>query len=181
MQTVTIDRTKTWTVDDYLLLEEGLLAQLINGELIMSPAPNTLHQRTLWKLNDIISKMGLNGELFFAPIDVHVDLKNVFQPDLVFVKNDQKAIISERGIEGAPALIAEVVSPSNSFLDRNIKKKKYLDFGVKEYWIVDPANRTLEVYATDLDNPILYLAGDGEVKTPVLEGKNFQLELLFTK
>jgi len=180
MSIATIDRTKTWTVEDYLQLEEGLLAQLINGELIMSPAPSILHQRILGKLFNILSDLKLEGELFFAPTDLYFDSKNVFQPDLIFVKNAEKEIITQRGIEGTPTVIVEIVSPSNSFLDRNIKKKKYLEFGVAEYWIIDPANRTLEVYATDLDNPILYLAAEGTVKTPVLEGKSFQLERLFT-
>ncbi len=179
METARIDRTKEWTVDDYLMLGEDLLAQLINGELVMSPAPNTTHQRVLRNLYDQLNVLKLGGELFFAPIDLYVDQSNVFQPDLVFVSNKIKSIITERGIEGVPSLIAEVVSPSNSYVDRNLKKHKYLEIGVLEYWIVDPGNKTLEVYTSNEDKPTLYLAGEGEVASGVLGAKTFDLKRLF--
>lgn len=179
METAKIDQTKEWTVDDYLLLGEDLLAQLINGELIMSPAPNTNHQRVLRNLYDQLKTLNLTGELFFAPIDLYVDHSNVFQPDLVFVKEEIKSIITERGIEGVPTLIAEVVSPSNSYVDRNLKRHKYLEIGVQEYWIVDPGNKTLEIYTSKEDKPTLYLAGEGTVTSGVLGSSIFDLKLLF--
>lgn len=179
MQTATIDRSKEWTVEDYLQLEEGLLAQLINGDLIMSPAPTPKHQRVLRELYDCLKELDLKGELFFSPIDLYVDAKNVLQPDLVFIADMQKEIITSRGIEGAPDLVIEVLSPSNSFIDRNTKKRKYLEFGVKEYWIVDPGNQTLEIYTDDLDKPLLYLAGEGEVTSPLLDGSGFELSRIF--
>ena len=179
METARIDRTKEWTVDDYLMLGEDLLAQLINGELVMSPAPNTNHQRVLRNLYDRLKVLDLGGELFFAPIDLYLDQSNVFQPDLVFVHNEIRSIITERGIEGVPALIAEVVSPSNSYVDRNLKKHKYLEIGVLEYWIVDPGNKTLEVYTSNEDKPSLYLAGEGTVVSNVLGPNKFDLQQLF--
>ncbi|MEQ8470582.1 MAG: Uma2 family endonuclease [Marinoscillum sp.] len=179
METAKIDQTKEWTVDDYLMLGDDLLAQLINGELIMSPAPNTNHQRVLRSLFKVLDELALNGELFFAPIDLYADRTNVFQPDLVFVAEAQKSIITERGIEGAPALIVEVVSPSNSFVDRNLKRHKYLEIGVAEYWIVDPGNKTLEIYTTNTDKPSLYLAGEGKVTSNILGNRTFDLQVLF--
>ena len=142
METVTIDRTKNWTVDDYLLLGElKTPCQLINGELIMSPAPSPSHQRVLRNLFKAFDRANTQGEIFFAPIDLHINSLNVFQPDLAYLKNENKKYISERGIEGPPDIIVEVISPSNIFTDRNTKKKIYLEFGVSEYWIVDPGNR----------------------------------------
>jgi Uma2 family endonuclease len=172
MQTVIIDRSKEWTVEDYLLLGEMQTpCQLINGELIMSPAPTPYHQRIsrhLFKMIDNVAEK--EGELFFSPIDIYLDKRNVFQPDLVFVSNTNKPFITERGIEGAPDLIVEIISPSNGYIDRNRKKEKYLEFGVKEYWIVDPGNKTIEVYTpeTGLDSPLFYLAEEGEFTSKVL-------------
>lgn len=182
MQTLTIDRTKEWTVDDYLLLGEGNSpCQLIDGELIMSPAPNPLHQivsRNLFRLLDKVTKE--RGELFYAPVDVFLDKKNVFQPDLLFLSKENREYLTEKGIIGPPDLIAEIISPSNSYTDRYEKKDAYQKFGVKEYWIVDPGNKTLEVYYTDNWNkPQLYLAGEGEVFSSVLSGLSFNLRKLF--
>lgn len=179
METLTIDRSKQWTVEDYLQLEEGLLAQLIDGELIMSPAPTTNHQRVLRELFKNLNGFKLKGELFFSPIDLYIDQKNVLQPDLVYIAEANRHIITERGLEGAPELVVEVVSPSNSYIDRYTKKKKYLEFGVKEYWIIDPGNKTLEIYTSDSGRPDLYLAGAGEVCSGILEQRTFDLKELF--
>lgn len=184
MQTAKIDRTKEWTVDDYLMLGEmNTPCQLINGELIMSPSPTTLHQRVLRRLFKLFDECSNSeGEIFFAPIDLFIDKKNVFQPDLVYISNLNKSIISQRGIEGPPEIVVEIISPSNIFSDRNTKKKKYLTFGVKEYWIVDPANQTLEIYLNDQagpEVPYLYLAGEGKVTSTVIASLEFDLKTIF--
>jgi Uma2 family endonuclease len=113
---------------------------------------------------------------------VYLDGKNVFQPDLVFINEVNKSIITNRGIEGTPDLVLEVISPSNIFTDRNIKKKVYHQIGVKEFWIVDPANKTLEVYLRDQkdpDIPHLFLIEEGEVRSTVLTDLSFDLKLIF--
>jgi len=185
MRTATIDRSKVWTVDDYLLLGEiNTPCQLINGELIMSPAPTPFHQQILSNLNDFVKKSArkIGGKVFFSLIDLYVDKKNVFQPDLLFLSKKNLSFITERGIEGPPDLIVEIISSSNIFSDRNTKKKTYLNFGVLEYWIVDPGNKTLEVYLKNQDNPdvpFLYLAGEGEVKSTVLADLSFDLKEIF--
>jgi Uma2 family endonuclease len=78
--------------------------------------------------------------------------------------------------------VIEIISPSNIFIDRNSKKKSYLDFGVQEYWIVDPGNKTLEIYTpqTGKDIPILYLAEQGAVKSSVLVNLEFNLQEIFS-
>lgn len=179
METATIDQSKEWTVEDYLQLEEGLLAQLIDGDLVISPAPNPKHQRVLRELFNVLRDVYMDGELFFSPIDLYIDSKNVLQPGFAFISAANKHFISERGIEGPPELVVEVISPSNSFIDRNIKKRKYLEFGVKEYWIVDPGNETLEIHTGKLDKPTLYLAGEGTVVSSVLTKVSFALESIF--
>lgn len=181
MEVATIDRSKVWTVDDYLKLEEGLLAQLIDGELIMSPAPTTEHQRIIKKLTFLLEAK-LEGEAYFAPVDLFINENTVLQPDLVFISPKNKGLISQRGIEGAPDIVMEVISPSNSFIDRNTKKQKYLAIGVQEYWIVDPGNQTLEIYTPkDHNQPILYLAGQGNVKTTLNVDFEFELADVFKR
>lgn len=183
MSTLTIDKTKDWTVEDYLLLGEiKTPCQLINGELIMSPAPKPNHQKVSRRLFKLIDQATAGkGELFYAPIDLYIDNKNVFQPDLVYLSSTNTASLTERGIEGPVDLVIEIISPSNSYTDRNQKKKKYLEFGVTEYWIVDPANETIEIYtpATGQDIPVLYLSGNGRVKSNAIPSASFELEELF--
>ena len=179
MQVATIDKSKEWTVEDYLKLEEGLLAQLIDGKLIMSPAPTTNHQRIIRKLLFILDKQ-LKGELFFSPVDLYINNKNVLQPDLVYISEDRSDIITKRGIEGIPNLVIEVISPSNIFVDRNTKRKKYLDLGVTEYWIVDPAHETLEIYTPEkYDDPRFYLVEEGIVESTISDQINFDLKDIF--
>ena len=149
----------------------------------MSPSPSPYHQRISRMLfNKLFNASEPLGEVFYAPIDLFIDQKNVFQPDLVYISSEKADIISKRGIEGTPDLIVEILSPSNIFTDRNQKKTIYQKMGVKEYWIVDPANKTLEIYRhnqIDLDTPSLYLAGEGEVTSQVLTNLRFDLKEIF--
>ncbi|MEM7548312.1 MAG: Uma2 family endonuclease [Bacteroidota bacterium] len=183
MQTATIDRSKEWTVEDYLQLEEGLLAQLINGELIMTPAPHPDHQLLSGNLNEILRGVfKQKGKVFYSPIDLYLDKKNIFQPDLLYVSNENSGIITDRGVEGPPDLIVEILSPSNHFVDRYSKKKAYLDFGVKEYWMIDYNNKTFESYLNTQGNrdvPHLYLSSNGKVKSPNFKEIDFEFEKLF--
>lgn len=183
METLKIDRTKEWTVDDYILLGEmNTPCQLINGELIMSPAPNPEHQIISSRLNDILKSEGkkTGALVLYAPVDLYIDKRNVFQPDLIFLSKEKRAFLTKKGLEGPPELVVEIISPSNSYTDRYEKKTAYQKFGIREYWIVDPANQTLEVYhSDDWVKPQLYLAEEGEVTSSVLTGLSFNLKELF--
>lgn len=185
MKALTIDNSKVWTVEDYLLLGElSTPCQLIDGDLIMSPSPTPYHQLILGNLYDVLK---LNAKktgaiVFFAPMDLYIDKQNVLQPDLLFISKENKDIITHRGIEGVPDLVVEIISPSNIFTDRNKKKKIYQQIGVKEFWIVDPANKTLEIYSksqADLDTPSLFLVSEGEVRSAVLPELIFNLQDIF--
>ena len=172
MRVASIDNTKTWTVDDYLMLGEMTTpCQLINGELITSPSYTPTHQHVLGNLSQIFGTFAkeTDGITFFGLLDLYINKKNVFQPDLILLSQENKKYVSERGIEGPPEIVVEVISPSNSYFDRYDKKEAYYKFKVKEYWIVDPANQTLEIYSGENWNkPVLYLAGDGEVESSIL-------------
>ncbi len=182
MRTLTIDNTKEWTVDDYLLLGEiKTPCQLINGELIMSPAPHPNHQRVLRELFKIFDSVNLPGEVFFAPIDLYIDNKNVFQPDLAYVSNKNKSVITNRGIEGPIEIVVEIISPSNSYTDRNQKKSSYLKFGINEYWIVDPGNKSIEIYSPEGGGevPVFFLSEEGLVISPLENKLQFELKDIF--
>ena len=185
MQVATIDRSKEWTVDDFLQLEESNLpCELINGELFMSPAPTLTHQVVLSNLNDIVKTYARKsgGMAMFSPVDVYLDKKNVFQPDLLYVAKENLGIISEKGLDAAPDLAVEIISPSNAFKDRNQKRRLYQKFGVKEYWIIDPGNKTIEIYDFSTDEtPILYLVEEGTVVSKLLPGLSFSFADLFIR
>jgi Uma2 family endonuclease len=135
------------TVKDYIELPEGPpYYQLIEGELIMSPTLSYSHQRTVGrvflKLSRLLEEEGL-GEVLISPIDVYLDEKNVFQPDIVVLLKEGKAKVEEKGIFGPPDVVVEILSPSTAYYDLIVK---YERAGVKEYWLLDPNRKTFEIY-----------------------------------
>jgi Uma2 family endonuclease len=138
------------TVKDYEALPEGSPYQLIEGELVMSPAPSPEHQRSskrlFTKLYSLLEETK-RGEVFYAPIDVYLDEENAYQPDIAVLLEGSKAEITQRGVEGAPDLVVEILSPSTAYYDLRVKKEVYEKAGVKEYWIVDPHMKSIEIYS----------------------------------
>ena len=130
-------------------LPEGTLCQLINNKLIMSPAPQNLHQVVLfdiaYNLKTFLNKSSL-GELRISPYDVHLSKQDILQPDILFVKNENIGKIKTRGLFGAPDLVIEILSPSTSKIDYEEKKSLYEKFGVKEYFIVDPNSKSVDFF-----------------------------------
>jgi len=128
------------------MLPEGTLAEIINNHLYMSPSPIGKHQRILrdltFILNGFVNEHKL-GEIFFAPFDVFLDEEeNAVQPDLIFVSTSKLSIVDDDGvIHGVPDMLIELLSPGNPEHDTVTKKELYEKFGVKEYWIVDPATK----------------------------------------
>ncbi|MBI1726511.1 MAG: Uma2 family endonuclease [Candidatus Rokubacteria bacterium] len=139
------------TYSDYAALpDDGRRYELHRGELSVTPAPGTRHQRVIFplgsRLYEHVRARGL-GEVLPAPTDCILSDVTVLQPDLLYVATDRLAIISERGIEGAPTLVVEVLSPSTARLDRDRKMRLYAEHGVPYYWIVDPETRSIEAFA----------------------------------
>lgn len=128
--------------------EDGLRHEVLDGEWVVTPSPTTKHQsaskRLLIELVLQLERREL-GVIFDAPVDVIMTSTRVTVPDLLVVDWSRRNRISERGIEGAPDLIIEIVSPSTEKRDREIKRKLYAEEGVREYWLVDSRNRTIEV------------------------------------
>ena len=143
-----ISEEAEYTAEHIRQLPEGAPFELINGKLVYMASPETIHQkvssRLQWQLSNYIFENN-KGELLTAPIDVHFDDKNVYQPDLLFVSVKRQSII-KRWIMGAPDFIVEIISGSTEARDRTIKMETYGKQNVIEYWIVHPAKEKIEVY-----------------------------------
>jgi Uma2 family endonuclease len=141
-------QARRWTYEEYYKLDDGQRYEIIDGDLLMAPSPDVWHQDWLSNLHFLLRLYFAKrkaGRLFIAPFDVVLDSENTVQPDLVFVAAANKGIIEKRAVFGAPDLLVELLSPSSIRRDRHVKKALYARFGVKEYWIGDPANRTMEI------------------------------------
>ena len=140
----------TLTYADYAAIpNDGRRYEVHEGELAVTPTPSPRHQQLsrnlLVLLHAYVGRHGL-GEVLVAPIDCILDDTTVVQPDLVFVARDRLASISARGIEGAPGLVVEVLSPTTVQIDRGVKAQLYARHGVPCYWIVDLDARVIEAH-----------------------------------
>lgn len=167
------------TVDDYMALGDEVRAELIAGEIYMAPSPRLRHQfvsvRLLAALDGFVRGHKL-GQVLSAPSDVHLPSGDVVQPDLLFVANENASILQD-WVRGVPDLLVEIVSPSHAERDRIIKRALYARNGVPEYWIVDPADRTIEVLrlAGGTYGPAGYFGSGTVLETAALSG--LQLEV----
>lgn len=139
-----------WTHDDLARLpEDGKRYEIIRGELCMTSAPSTLHQRVVARLDRLlgtfVDERGL-GELYIAPTDVRLSEHDVVEPDLFFIARANLGIVGDAFVSGAPDLVIEVASDSTRERDRTRKKALYESAGVREYWIVDPDARRVTVF-----------------------------------
>jgi Uma2 family endonuclease len=171
---------KVWTYEDYLGLPGDRQFQILEGRLCMAPAPYSDHQRVSRELEYLLLnhvKKHRLGEVFYAPFDVILDNQNVVQPDLLYVAAEHTLNIRQRGLFGCPDIVVEIVSPSSVQVDRRDKMSLYARFGVPEYWLVDPANRTIEVFtwADGGYQPFSFAAETGVVKSKLLP--DFQVDL----
>jgi len=165
--------------------DDRFLYELLNGELVKRSAPSPLHQRIsgrlFSKINSWINEKNL-GELFYSPIDVFLDDYNVPQPDLIFIKKERLGIVHlEKGIIGMPDLVIEILSPGSIKRDRFEKMKIYQQFKAPEYWIVDPANGSIEVYALrdDKFEVASFAVQEGTVQSPALGGWELEVKSIF--
>lgn len=145
----TLTRPPKSMLEVWETLPEGTLCQLINDKLIMSPAPRDIHQVVLGELFLNISiylKTNKIGQLRISPYDVHFSNKNIFQPDLIFIKTENLHQIEEKGLVGAPDLVIEVLSPTTSQLDYEDKKLVYEKYNISEYFIVDPGTSSVDYF-----------------------------------
>ena len=138
------------TYEDYCALpDDGKRHEILGGELYMTPSPSVGHQRVAGNLfvalRTFVTDRG-TGEVFVAPVDVILERTSVVVPDLLFVGRDRAGIVTDRGVEGPPDLIVEILSPGTERRDRVEKAQLYARHGVRHYWLVDPDARSLEAF-----------------------------------
>ncbi len=137
------------TYDDYANLpDDGKRYELADGVLeLMSPAPTPKHQVISNQMQTVLTNSCQSEYIMFAsPIDLILSPTEVRQPDIVMVHRNRLGIITRRGIEGAPDLVGEILSPHSIKRDKHKKLIAYAKYQIPEYWIVDPANEALEQY-----------------------------------
>lgn len=142
-------KEKTYTYQDYLDISDNNRYEIIDGGIMMVPAPIPFHQKISKKIEFELVKFveGTElGEVFDAPCDVVFDDKNIVQPDIMVILNNNLNIIKDKNISGSPDLIVEILSESTAYIDLIKKKKLYEKFQVKEYWIVDPIEKSITIY-----------------------------------
>ena len=171
---------RRWTYEEYYRLNDDQRYEIIDGNLLMAPAPDTWHQSWIGALFIILDRHVRSrnlGKVFLSPVDVVLNSENSVQPDLVFVSSANLGIVQRRGIFGTPGLLVEMVSVSSMRRDRYEKKELYARFGVKEYWIGDPANKALEILTLKDGNYELHCVAEekGKLTSLVLTGLEFDL------
>jgi Uma2 family endonuclease len=175
------------TVHDYRELPEGPpYYQLIEGDLFMAPSPDLFHQDIILNLAIVIGKYLERhrvGSLHIAPSDVQLSELNVYQPDLYFVSNVRKSILTKQGAKGAPDLVVEVLSPRTAKLDKGMKRSIYARTGVKELWIVDPDRKEVQVYRLEesADMPAAVCRGRQKIESPLLPGLKIPVANIFKR
>ncbi len=180
MAAVLETQVRRWTYEEYCRLDDDQRHEIIDGHLLMAPSPDMWHQdwsRDLTLLIATHARRHKLGKVFAAPFDVVLDPANVVQPDLIFVAAANLGILQRRGIFGVPDLLIELISPSSVRRDRYDKRELYARFGVKEYWVGDPANRSLEILTLKDGRYELHCAAEekGWLTSLVLTGLEFDL------
>ncbi|MBE7447173.1 MAG: Uma2 family endonuclease [Planctomycetia bacterium] len=176
---------KKYTYKDYPNIADDKRYELIGGELIMmTPSPIPYHQwiskNIEYEIERFVREKNL-GKVFDAPCDVYFDDENVIQPDILFVSEERTHIIGKTHIQGAPDLAVEILSESTAYTDLMKKKRLYARFGVKEYWIVDPDGKTIEIYCLKKGVFALFksFSENDELESPLLTGLKIGLSPVF--
>lgn len=171
------------TVDDYMALPDDVRAELIAGELYVTPSPTPRHQSVVGGLHlalgPPVEARGL-GRVYFAPLDVHLPTGDIVQPDVLFIREQNLGILQD-WIRGVPDLVVEVVSRTHPERDRIVKRDVYERAGVPEYWLVDPGACSVEVFRLEgcTYRPAGYFERSGIVQSPQLPGVGVDLDTLF--
>lgn len=145
-----LQKEQLYTSEDYWNLPEGKRAELIDGRFYDMAPPNRMHQELVYQISRVIGNYIADSKgdckVYPAPFAVNLneDDRTWVEPDISVICDRDK--LSDRGCEGAPDWIIEVVSPSTARMDYSIKLFKYRTAGVREYWIVNPMKRTVQTY-----------------------------------
>ena len=172
------------TYKDYCATPEDERYELLNGNLMMVPAPNMKHQ---WVLINFARELGnfaqqhKLGKVYVAPCDVFLSDTDVVQPDVLFISQAREHTITDDNVRGAPDLVIEILSPSTADRDRGYKRDLYGRHGVLEYWIVDPVAETVAVHRQGKGRlELVETLGLGDtLRTALLDGLQLKLDDVF--
>ena len=174
-----------WTEEDYFRLPEtNKIIELSEGRIIITPSPTTQHQKILSKLFLLTGNHVLSnnlGEIVVSPMDVRLWPGTIRQPDIVYMSNEHRDRISEQ-YWGIPDLVIEILSESTATEDRTSKFIEYEKAGITEYWLLDIASKTIEVFVLDQASyKLLGKWGTGEViQSKVLAGLQVAVDSVMT-
>ena len=173
------------TYEDYRATPADKRYELLDGQLIMVPAPNLDHQRVQLELaaqlHRFIRDRAL-GELFIPACDVLLSDNDVVQPDLLFVSREREHLLSGgQNVRGAPDLVVEILSPGTARRDRGQKRALYGRHGVTEYWLVDPVAETIRIHRLQGKNliPTRTFGREETLRSPLLSGLELHLDDIF--
>ena len=165
--------------------DDGKRYEVLEGDLIVSPSPRIKHQQISWKLAELLNlavRAG-HGMAVAAPLDVVLADSDVVEPDLLFIARDHMAIVTEDNIQGAPDLVVEIISEGSRRRDVLTKRAVYERYGVRFYWLVDPEEETVRVFALQngaYGEPVT-LKADQQLGCPLFPGITGDVAQLFAE
>jgi Uma2 family endonuclease len=182
---------KRYTYADFLLFpDDGKRHEIIDGIHYVTPSPNTRHQELVGRLYLAIAlhlrTHRSRGRVFLAPFDVVFSNWDVVEPDLLFIAGDQLNILTDKNVQGSPALVIEILSPTTRKRDEQIKLRLFERAAVREYWLVDPERDVVKVFRRRGDGQFpevlaLSAEGDAALATPLLPGFLLPVSELFAR
>ncbi len=178
------------TYEDFLLLpDDGKRHEIINGVHYVTPSPTMQHQQLLgclhYELEHYLRQRPGLGQVFLSPLDVVLSDWDVVEPDLLLVLRTQENILTEQNVQGAPAIVVEILSPGTRRRDQTVKRKLFERSGVVEYWLIDPRDRVVTQFVRDGDRftspTMLTPDGVSVLTTALLPGFSLPLTDLFRR
>ena len=170
---------QNYTIEDIYALPEGQRAELIDGQIYNMAPPKRIHQKLINRLSQTITNhidsKGGDCEVYPAPFAVflNADDKNYVEPDISVICDKNK--LDEYGCNGAPDWVIEIVSPSTERMDYGIKLFKYRSAGVREYWIINPVNRTINIYDFENNEKTGQYSFDNDINSCIYNDLNIKI------
>ena len=175
-------RTGAYTVDYIYNLPDGQRAELIDGRIYDMAPPSRIHQELLselhYKIRAYIENNNGSCKIYPAPFAVFLnkDDRNYVEPDISVIGDKNK--LDERGCNGAPDWVIEIVSQSTQRIDYGIKLFKYRSSGVREYWIVNPMKQTVQTYSFEGEEDSAQYSFSDEIPVYIYDGLTIQISKL---
>jgi Uma2 family endonuclease len=174
------------TYEEFMALpDDGKHYELIEGELVLNPAPNLRHQAIIGNLYFALRPyldQHRSGKVFVAAVDVVLSIENVLEPDVIVVLTDRASRLQKKNVQGAPNIAVEVLSAGSRRKDEVTKRRLYERFGVDEYWIADPETETVKIDRRSgdaFDRAIEF--GTGAITSPLLPGFTLDVSAVFVE